>query len=216
MQKILVYGAGGFGREVMLMLRQINDINPAWNVVGFFDDAKRIGDKVDDYMVLGGIDEVNALTEPCDVVIGIADPSARRKIVNRITNPLISFPSIVHPSVMKGDMLRNSFGRGSIITAGTIFTTNINVGEFVIINLSCTIGHDVVLENYCSIMPACSLSGFIHAEEGSYIGAGAIILPNIKIGKWSTIGAGAVVTRNVSENATVIGVPASEREFKER
>ena len=216
MQKISVYGAGGFGREVMLMLRQINDINPAWNVVGFYDDAKRIGERVDDYTILGGIDEVNAVTEPCDLVIGIADPVVRGKIVQRITNPLISFPVVVHPSVMKGDMLRNSFGRGSIIAAGSIFTTNVTVGDFVIVNLSCTIGHDVVLENYTSIMPACSLSGFIYAEEGAYIGAGAIILPNIRIGKWSTIGAGAVVTKDVPESATVVGVPASERELKER
>ena len=89
-----------------------------------------------------------------------------------------------------------------------VFVPNQDVGDFVIVNLSCTIGHDVVLENYTSIMPACSPSGFIHAEEGSYIGAGAIILPNIRLGKWSTIGAGAVVTRNVPESATVVGVPA--------
>ena len=114
MQKISVYGAGGFGREVMLMLRQINDINPAWNIVGFYDDGKPKGERVDDYTVLGGIDEVNAVTEPCELVIGIADPVTRRKIVAKITNPVVSFPAVVHPSVMKGDMLRNSFGRGAI------------------------------------------------------------------------------------------------------
>lgn len=200
----------------MLMLRQINDINPTWNVIGFFDDGKSAGDRVDDYTVVGGLDEVNALNEPCELVIGIADPVTRRRIIESITNPLISFPTIVHPSVMKGDMLRNSFGRGSIITAGCIFTTNITVGDFVIVNLSCTIGHDVVLGNYASVMPACSLSGFINAEEGAYLGAGAIILPNIRIGKWSTIGAGAVVTRDVADNTTVVGVPASERELKQR
>lgn len=45
-------------------------------------------------------------------------------------------------------------------------------------------------------------------EEGSYIGAGAVILPGLRIGRNSRIGAGAVVTRSVPPNAVVVGNPA--------
>lgn len=45
-------------------------------------------------------------------------------------------------------------------------------------------------------------------EEGAYIGANAIILPEIKIGKMSVVGAGAVVTRDVLDYTIVGGVPA--------
>ncbi len=45
-------------------------------------------------------------------------------------------------------------------------------------------------------------------EKGASIGANATILPGITIGKNSLIGAGAVVTKNVPENAIVVGNPA--------
>ena len=43
---------------------------------------------------------------------------------------------------------------------------------------------------------------------GSYLGAGAIILPGVTVGKFAVVGAGAVVTRDVPERAVVAGVPA--------
>lgn len=44
--------------------------------------------------------------------------------------------------------------------------------------------------------------------DGASIGAGAIILPGVKIGKRAMVGAGAVVTEDVPDDETVIGVPA--------
>lgn len=41
-----------------------------------------------------------------------------------------------------------------------------------------------------------------------WIGAGAIILPGVRIGNDSVVGAGSVVTRNVPERCVVAGVPA--------
>jgi sugar O-acyltransferase (sialic acid O-acetyltransferase NeuD family) len=121
-------------------------------------------------------------------------------------------PTLIHPSVLLGDEERNNIGDGSIICAGVILTTNITFGSFVIINLSCTIGHDVKIGSYSSIMPQCSLSGFIELGELVYIGAGGRILPGLKIGTGATVGAGAVVTKNVLEEKTVMGVPAIGRQ----
>lgn len=46
-------------------------------------------------------------------------------------------------------------------------------------------------------------------EPGCSIGAGAVILPGIRIGKKAVVGAGAVVTRDVPDGATVVGNPAT-------
>jgi UDP-2-acetamido-3-amino-2,3-dideoxy-glucuronate N-acetyltransferase len=48
----------------------------------------------------------------------------------------------------------------------------------------------------------------IRVKEGASIGAGAVILPGVTIGKKAIIGAGAVVTENVPDNAIVTGNPA--------
>lgn len=45
-------------------------------------------------------------------------------------------------------------------------------------------------------------------EEGASIGANATLLPGITIGKNALVGAGAVVTKNVPENAIMVGNPA--------
>lgn len=45
-------------------------------------------------------------------------------------------------------------------------------------------------------------------EEGASIGAGAVVIAGVKIGKWALIGAGAVVTKDVPEYTLVAGNPA--------
>ena len=45
---------------------------------------------------------------------------------------------------------------------------------------------------------------------GASIGAGSVILPGIKVGRFALVGAGAVVTRDVPDHALVIGNPAHQ------
>jgi acetyltransferase-like isoleucine patch superfamily enzyme len=46
--------------------------------------------------------------------------------------------------------------------------------------------------------------------HGASIGAGAIILPNVRVGRYAMVGAGAVVTHDIPDFALVIGVPAHQ------
>lgn len=48
----------------------------------------------------------------------------------------------------------------------------------------------------------------IFIDDDAYIGAGAIVLCGVKIGKKAIVGAGAVVTQDVPDGAVVGGVPA--------
>ena len=54
---------------------------------------------------------------------------------------------------------------GTVLTAGVILTTRIQTGDFVLINLATTVGHDVNIGNFCSIMPGCSISGSVSLGE---------------------------------------------------
>jgi len=55
-----------------------------------------------------------------------------------------------------------------------------------------------------------TLIGKIKIEDGVFIGAGAIILPNVTIGKNSIVGAGSVIAKDVPPNVVVAGNPAQE------
>lgn len=210
MKNIAIYGAGGLGRETALLIRQINANSKEWNLVGFYDDGMNKGEIVDRWLILGGITALNKIQEPLCVVISVADSKTRAAIVKKITNHKVDFPAIIHPSCQTGDEL-NHFGRGCVLTAGTILTTGIELGEFVFINLLTTLGHDAVCGDFTTIMPGCSISGNVKIGEGTMIGTGARILQNLSIGKNCKVGAGAVVTQNFPENKTIIGVPAREK-----
>lgn len=210
MTDLAIYGAGGFGRETALMIEQINRSEQCWNVLGFYDDGIPSNEMVDGLPVLGNLSKVNASTKPLALAIAIADPYIRSKVVSSIQNPLISFPVLVHPQALIGSVT-NFFGRGTLITAGCILTTGIVTGEFTIINLSTTVGHDVRLGSFCSVMPGCNLSGHVEVGECSLIGTGAKILQNRTIGKNCKVGAGAVVTRSFGDGVTIVGIPARSK-----
>lgn len=103
MKDIAIFGVGGFGREVLTLIQAINNVSQQWNVVGFFDDGYHVGYSVNGYSVLGGVDELNSWADPLSVVVAIGTPKIKRAVVNKISNPNLSFPTIVHPSVIIGD-----------------------------------------------------------------------------------------------------------------
>ncbi len=209
MKDLAIFGAGGFGRETAWLIQEVNQVRDSWNLLGFFDDGRKLGTLVDGLPVLGGISELNEYPGHLDVVIAIADPAVRQSLVSKITNKRVGYPSVIHPTALIGAP-GNVIGRGCIITAGVILTTGIGIGDFSILNLSTTIGHDVVLEPYTSIMPQCSISGNVRIGTGCFVGAGARILQGVSLGEGCVVGAGAVVTKNFPARARVVGVPARD------
>ena len=201
------------GREVIPLLKDINKTGEVWNILGFFDDSKTKGELINGLPVLGGMEELNSWPSELCVAISVGIPATKMKIVEKIRNPRISFPVLIHPSVIIGEREYVSIGKGTIICAGNILTTNIRIGEFVLFNLSCTVTHDDVIGDYCSFMPGVSISGEDIIGRGVYVGTGANIINRINIGDNVTVGAGAVVVRDLPSGCTAVGVPARPVKF---
>ena len=203
MKDLVIVGAGGFGRETALMVDQIR----SWNLLGFYDDRLESGSIIDGKPVLGNIALLNQTKHRLSVVIAIADPLTRQSLAVSLKNEKLSFPTLIHPSALKGPP-ENTLGQGCIITAGVILTTGVALGDFVIVNLATTIGHDVTIFEFTSIMPQCSISGNVKIGARCFIGSGARILQGLTVGNNSVVGAGAVLTRSFEANAKLVGVPA--------
>ena len=205
MEDIVIIGAGGFGREVAWLIEEINDFEKTWNLKGFLDAKKLIGEVVNDYPVLG---DISWLSEHKHVktVVAIGDPVSRKKIVQKLAASQITFATIIHPDTKIHASVQ--IGTGSIICKGTILTVNINIGQHVILNLDSTVGHDVNLEDYITVFPSCNISGFVKVGQISLIGTGTQIIQEITIGDNVYIGAGAVVNRDIPDNSLAVGVPA--------
>lgn len=91
---------------------------------------------------------------------------------------------------------------------GSALTNDIHIEKGVLINLNCTIGHDVKIGEFSEICPGVHISGHVKIGKQCFVGTGAVVLPGIVVGNYATIAAGAVVTKSIEENQTVKGVPA--------
>lgn len=212
-QRIAIYGAGGFGREVLQVLRDINAVAPTWACAGFlvdpgFDSPAQVAG----LPVLGGVDWLAANPDVW-VVVAIGSSAARRQVVERIRQQCPNrFATLVHPRAWMGEGVH--LGEGTIFCAGALATTDIRIGAHVQVHVGCTIGHDADLRDFVTLTPRGCVSGNVSIHEGTDVGAGAVILPKCVIGHWSVVGAGTVVTRSLPDNVVAVGVPA--RVAKER
>lgn len=208
MKNIVIVGAGGFGREVLMLIDDINRDTSVYNVLGFFDDSKKEGSKINGFPVLGKIEDLEKRREETAVVFGIGNPSLKRALAEKlIKNPSLNFPSLIHPSVSIGHP-HVELGKGVILCTNVILTVNIVIGDFVTLNLGCTVGHDSVLGNYSAFMPGCDIAGEVTIGSEVYGGMGSKIINQTKIGDGVVLGAGAVVVRDIEKKTLAVGMPA--------
>jgi sugar O-acyltransferase (sialic acid O-acetyltransferase NeuD family) len=204
---IAIIGAGGFGREVLLLLHQINQARPTWQILGFYDDNTRQPPTINGYPYLGTLADLPGPGANLALVIAVGDPRVKANLRQQIPAGY-AFPALLHPSVANAGFQFNQIGEGSIICQGTMLTTNIVVGRHVLLNLGCTIGHDAVLGDFSSLMPQVNLGGGSQLAEGVFAGTNATVLPLVRIGRNTILGAGTVVTQDLPANCTAVGVPA--------
>ena len=206
MKNIVIIGAGGVGREVSLIIQQINELEQTWNLLGFIDDnTDNWGKVINGYSVICGIDSLEFLSNDTYIVIAIANYEVKKKIVNKVNNKF-KFATIVHPKVWIHDYM--TVGQGTIIYEGAILTANIEIGNHVIISPKCGVGHDSIIKDYVSLLWNVNVSGNDLIEEGVMMGSGSTVIQGKKIGKGSIIGAGAVVVNDIESFSTAVGVPA--------
>lgn len=213
MKDLVIFGTGGLAREFHELVEDINAEAREWNFLGFLDgDAQRHGGEIHGCEILGGVEWLKG-RGPVAVVIGIGSPATKYKVTREIVSARhITFATLFHPSARVGR--RVHVGAGTVISAGSILTTDIIVGRHVTINLACTVGHDALLEDFVTVAPSVNVSGAVSVGEGADLGTGSRIIQGVSVGPWSVVGAGAVVVRDVTANTTAVGIPA--KSIKER
>jgi len=211
-RKIAIYGAGGLGKELAFTIKKYNrgaDEDKQWQLVGFYDDDKPVGTKISHVgTVLGGVDALNAVTEPLAVAIAIGNPKLLKAMRERITNPNIYFPNLIMNKLWLLDEESVSFGEGNIMRALLSLSCDVKIGNFNVFTGLVKIAHDCVVGDYNVFMPDARISGGVTIGNGNLFGARCLVLPGIKVGNDVTIGAGSVLMTKPKDGNTYIGVPA--------
>lgn len=213
MKDIAIIGAGGCAREALFLIERINQITPTYNIRGFIDEQLDMGTMINGYPVIGNNDFLLHYPHPLNVAIAIGSGKVRERLYHLFqANPNLSFPNLIDPSVICSDHV--SFGIGTIISAGSILMVNIQLGDFVTVNIDCSISHDCVIESFATLSPNTHVCGNVHLSPQCYLGASSTIIQGKCIGTNTTIGAGATVVTDIPDNCTAVGIPARPVKFK--
>ena len=208
MKRLCIIGAGGFGREVLGLIK---DIHLSYSSIIFMESDEIFKSR----MIATGTDTLSKvkilplsdLKEGDSVVIAIGDSKAKKQIIKEISKILnLDFPTLIHPSAIIGDNV--SIGKGTIICAGCIITCDIFIGDFVTLNIKCCVGHDSRIGNYSSFMTGATISGNVEIDNCVYVGTNASIRQKVSICDDTVIGMGAIVLRDINESGTYFGNPA--------
>jgi len=210
-----VYGASGFGKEVMPLVRQQFPTLKKEQFV-FIDDGQA-GGSLNGYPVLTYINFINSSATHKAITIAIANSVVREKLVARLNED-----GVQHLAVQAGNTVildEVEIGEGSLLCPFTCLTSNIKIGKFFHANIYSYVAHDCVIGDYVTFAPGVKCNGNIHIEDHAYIGTGAIIKQGtpdkpLVIGKGAIVGMGAVVTKSVPAGVTVVGNPARILERK--
>ena len=210
-----VYGASGFGKEVMPLVRaQFTELNKEYFV--FIDDGQANTD-LNGYQVLSYADFINNSKTDKRVTIAIANSQVREKLVARLDQDSVQHLEIQAANTVILDEVE--MGEGSLLCPFTCITSNIKIGKFFHANIYSYVAHDCIIGDYVTFAPGVKCNGNIHIEDHAYIGTGAVIKQGtpdkpLVIGKGAIVGMGAVVTKSVPAGVTVVGNPARILEKK--
>lgn len=213
--ELLIFGAGGSGREIALWAERASWAGRPFRLRGLISD--------DAYGTVIGGREVWTLAEAASrhpnafVIAAVGDPQLRARLVElALAAGLRPSPPLVHPAVWAElDADTVNLAEGVVICPGCIVTTDVEIGAHAQINVACTVMHDCRIGAFSTLSPGVHVSGNNVLAPSVFLGTGAVTVQGVpgeplQIGEGAIVGAGAVVTADVAPGTTVVGVPARE------
>lgn len=187
---MIIYGASGHGKVIEDIVEAMGQ-----KVSCFIDDDKTLT-QVHDIPVIHLFEEGS--TE--QVIIAIGNNATRKKIAESLN---ASFGTAIHPSAIISP--RATIGEGTVVMPGAIINTDVEIGRHCIINTGVSVDHECRIADFVHLSPHATLCGNVSVGEGSWIGAGTIVIQGISIGKWAVVGAGSVITEDVPDYTLAFG-----------
>ena len=119
---MIIIGAGGFGRELLQWIKDINAVKPTWEIAGFIDDNIHALDNIQcDYKIIGTISDWQP-KEDEEFALALGSPKIKEKIAGMMKKRGAKFPAIIHPTAIVTPF--SSFGEGLIMFPSAKLSVN--------------------------------------------------------------------------------------------
>jgi sugar O-acyltransferase (sialic acid O-acetyltransferase NeuD family) len=202
---LLIYCAGGFGREVMDIARRINRVHARWEAIGFIDDMREdpsyYGAEVYRFEAARERFGVNAV----EAVIATGEPFVRKALLEKLDEAGIGMALLADPSAVISETA--TIGAGAIVFPGCFVSSMAALGRNVAIIAGSTIGHDTVFSDNCVVSGQVNIGGQCSIGSESYIGMGAQVKEGTRIGQGTIVGMGSVVFADIPDEVIALGNP---------
>lgn len=210
----LVFGTSGFAKELDSFFYDIQEAGLTSFKPDFFVGRDFIGQKISGIDIISEDDFKTRFNQDitANAFIAVGSPQIKNKIYMMLeAYPNFNFPTVIHPqSTFDKRPGKVVFGRGTIVCPGAVITTEITIGDFVLVYLNTTIGHETTIGDFSTISPGANISGNVKIGKNVFIGTGAMVLERLSICDDVVIGAGAVVNKSITEPGLYVGVPAKK------
>lgn len=209
MKDIIIVGAGHLGLDVYYTLRNINEVSPTWNIIGFINDID-IDIKSEykiDTSIIGTIKDYHP-TPNVSLAMAIGSCEGREKVATLLKSRGGIFETIISPLARVNETA--IVGEGALILSSSKIGSCVELGDFTVIGDS-TISYKSVIGAYTNTASYVNIYKNMNIGHHTQIWSGAIILADV--GNHAVVGAGSVVVKKVKDKTKVFGNPAKKIEF---
>ncbi len=179
--------------------------------MGFLDDTRKVGSRVNDVPILGGFGAWRSLLEErtCQFIVGLGWNDARRRVSAEIEASGGRLVRLIHPSSQISKYA--SVGSGVVVSAFCRISANATVGRYSLLEAQTIVGADAVLGEAVATGSGVNLTGGSRIGPGTFLGAGATVVGPAQVGAESVIGANGTVLGNIPGRVMAAGTPATVR-----
>ena len=200
--RVIIVGVGGHAQVVADILWRMRDAGMDVVPVAYLDDDVTLhGQTFLDVPVVGAVDQLDQVEHEA-VIVAIGNGRIRQQLFTTLQQQGERFVIARHPTAVIAPDVH--IGPGTMICANVVVNTGAVIGQNVILNTACTIDHHNQIGDHAHIAPGVHLGGDVWVGEGALVGIGATVLPQRRLGDWSTVGGGAVVVKDVAAGETAV------------
>lgn len=203
MKKIVIAGAGGFGREVYSYL--LNS-NLSESIRGFLDDNPNA---LEGYGLKHEIISNFAGYEPLEneaVIFAVANAKIKKSIADALKSRGAKFKNFIHPSAVLG--LNVKISEGVAIAPFCVIGSNAEIGSFASINTGVKISSGAKIGAFCTISSQCAVGENATLKERAFMASSSILESGATLFENSTLGINSYADKPVEKSRCAFGNPA--------
>jgi sugar O-acyltransferase (sialic acid O-acetyltransferase NeuD family) len=205
-ERLIIVGARGLGRQLASFIAE----ESAFEILGFLDDATV--EPKPSFPILGNV-ETWQVSKGEVYLVALGDPKWRRHYVDLLKAKGAQFATYISSRAIVGKDVQ--MGEGTMVCPGAIVTTNVSLGQHVLLNIATSISHDCRVGDFVTVSPGARATGNCVLADDVYMGVNSSLLPKVSLAMGITVGAGAVITKSYEEeNLTLVGIPAKPLDKK--